>query len=61
MAIIWGIPTQQKLHTAQQKKTKIRSHTPKSLFMLQSDWLKFEIELNSLILKRVSYFAELLL
>ena len=29
-------------------KMKIRSHTAEYLFMLQSDWLEFEIELNSL-------------
>ena len=27
---------------------KIRSHTAEYLLMLQSDWLKFQIELNSL-------------
>ena len=33
---------------------KIRSHTG-SLFTLQPDWLEFEIKVNSLTLKRLSY------
>ena len=36
----WKIPTQQKM--------KLRSHTAEYLFMLPSDWLEFETELNSL-------------
>ena len=38
-----GIPTQQKSQTAENENS-----VPEYFFMLQSDWLKFQIELNSL-------------
>ena len=31
-----------------QQKMKIRFHSAEYFFMLQSDWLKFQIEMNSL-------------
>ena len=31
-----------------QQKMKIRFHSAEYFFMLQSDWLKFQVELNSL-------------
>ena len=39
-----GIPTQQKPHTAENEKSVPYEY----LFMLPSNWLEFEIELNSL-------------
>ena len=37
------------------------SQTAEYFFMLQSDWLKFEIELNSLSWKRVSDFVGIII
>ena len=42
--------------STKQQKMKNWSQTAEYFFMLQSDWLKFEIELNSLSWKRVSHF-----
>ena len=44
-----------------QQKMKSRSHSAEYFFMLQSDWLKFQIKLNSLWWKRVSDFVGIII